>query len=341
MIANNVTAYVVTRDRYDTLSHALLSIVCQKIVPARLIIFDDGEHKDIRGIPVYGHIFSMLQERNIKWEVVFAPHAGQVWSHRKALEMANTEFLWRVDDDNYAEADVLGLLLQAINKSPDIAAVGGLSLVPGTTVTGNFSGNITDIFNEPNMQWKREWSAGQDLEVDHLHNTFLYRRTAGNFPACMLELSRVGHREETIFTYDMKKRGHRLCVVPKALTWHLRAPHGGIRSESSSEMYAADEKLFINWLGGKEPKKLIVLDNGIGDHYAFKQILGDVKAKYGPLKIACCYPEVFWDDDSELVSIAYVKSLNVDLDAHNVYKYMWDRQWSRPLVDAFKEMYKL
>ena len=47
-----------------------------------------------------------------------------------------------------------------------------------------------------------------------------------------LNLSRVAHREETLFTYELHKKGYGVYAVSNAVSWHLKNPNGGIRAET-------------------------------------------------------------------------------------------------------------
>lgn len=105
----NVTVDVCTKNRYNsTLPSCLLSIVNQSFLPEKIIIVDDtssSERIDLREISIYKNIFSMFDKKNIKWQVVFGNNQGQVWGHNAVLNMAKTDFIWRIDDD---EVEVTG-----------------------------------------------------------------------------------------------------------------------------------------------------------------------------------------------------------------------------------------
>ena len=70
--------------------------------------------------------------------------------------------------------------------------------------------------------------------MEHLHCSFLYRAGVYDYN---LGLSRVAHREETLFTYGLHKKGYVVMVVPNANSWHLKNPEGGIRAETKKELY--------------------------------------------------------------------------------------------------------
>lgn len=103
---------------------------------------------------------------------------------------------------------------------------------------------------------------------------------------------------------------------------------------TSEEMYAHDEKIFHDWLAfQRSGRKLYCLDNGLGDHYMFRQVITPEKDAI----IACCYPDVF--PEYEKISIAQAKAMT-DIEPYNVYKWAGERGWGGTLKEAFVEMYK-
>jgi len=333
---SNVTAIVSTKDRYFTsLPNLLISIALQTVKPDRMIIYDDGEQKDLRIEPLYKNIFMLFDSVGIEWEVKFGKKMGQVFNHQSSIEDVKTEWIWRLDDDNVAEADCLEMLLK--NIETNVGAVGGLVLDPKLNQKENSlaSNDIEDIFLGLNIQWFK-WKGIK--EVDHLYSTFIYRKEAAKHGFCM-DLSKVGHREETMFTYEMKRAGWKLVVDSSAVTWHLRNDNGGIRSNTNASMWQHDEEIFRKKLQEWNVKprniKLIVLDSGIGDHLVFKKALKVIKEKHKDIVLAVCYPEIFKDDkDLILISIEEAKQLT-NIDDHNIYKWMDLRNWKDSLEEAY------
>lgn len=85
---------------------------------------------------------------------------------------------------------------------------------------------------------------------------------------------------------------------------------------------------------------MVVLDCGLGDHWAFKNILPELKKKHDKIIIAACFPDVFWDDPSiTLISIADAKRMYGDITPFQVYKHLWESKKKMHLVDAFKKLY--
>ena len=314
---------ICTRGRYDTtLPLAIQAVVNQTKQIDKLIIYDDNdEPKDLRENQIYKHLFESLNYKGIQWEWVYALRKGQHYSHQMANE-SGYEFVWRVDDDCRPEQNVLENLLS--HMTPTVGAVGGSILTPPYAPVTNATGRIEDIYTEPNLQWDM---IKEVKSVDHLHCSFLYRAGIHDYN---LNLSRVAHREETLFTYGLKQLGYDVLVVPDAVTWHMKYNNGGIRSDNR-ELFEYDEKIFRNTIGFKD-QTVVVLDNGIGDHIVFKHVLPLLK---NPV-VFSCYPEVIPGR-----SIQEARDMFGSLDQWNIYKKMDEWHWTDSLESAFRKMYKV
>ncbi len=351
MPKSGVTASISTKDRYfSTLPLAIAGVLAQTVLPEKFYLFDDGEHKDIRGITPYNNLLRLLSYKGVDWEVVWAPRLGQVRNHQDALDRAKTEFVWRLDDDNIPEPRTLETLLE-VAKDPSVGAVGGLVLFPVgmSPRPPGLTSRMEDIFHPMgNLQW-HTWD-GPNEEVDHLYSTFLYRmeagRKAGGYPK---DLSPIGHHEETTFSYSIKRAGYKLLVTPKATTWHLRDDQGGIRAYKDANLWAEDSRKFLgrlkDWGVTLRRFEVAVLDNGIGDHIVFKKVvLPELRKKHAGkhLVVAACYPEVFaMEKDLTLVSIADAKAAFGNIDKWNVYAWAASNGWKGPLEGAFRKIYGL
>jgi len=347
---SGVTAVIPTKDRYkSTLPLAITSVANQTYRVRKIIVVDDSPNPvNLSQDSLYRYIFRMLQHKKIDIWIEFGIHRGQSFSHQRGMELAETEWIWRLDDDNVAEPDCLENLIKAAEDDPDIAACGGLvldptNLLPWLPVIA--SNKIEDWALSLNVQWFRKGHKGI-MDVDHIYSSFIYRKILGlevGFPA---DLSPVSHTEETQFSYGLKRNGWRVIIQPEAVTWHYRCPEGGIRSYSDGSLWAQDSMKINNKLKqwGVELNKyqFIVLDNGLGDHICFRSILPEIREKYPGhiIVISCCYPEVFEDDkDIRIITIADAQIMGKRMDDYNLYKFMWDRNWKRSLADAFREMY--
>ena len=182
---------------------------------------------------------------------------------------------------------------------------------------------IDNIDKEPNIQWNK---IERHKEVEHLHCSFLYRAGVADYN---LGLSRVAHREETLFTYSLHQKGYTILAVPNAVTWHMKNPEGGIRSETKKEMYQHDEQIFRNILQYRG-KTIVVLNCGLGDHIVFSHVLPSIPNA----EVFSCYTQVVSGR-----SIAEAIQLFGDLDQWNIYKKMDQWKWKGNLEDAYRKMY--
>jgi len=318
-----VLCSVATRGRYfTTLPLVLNAIINQTKSPDKLIVFDDNdEPQDMRKEFIYQYFFQMLEHKGIEWEWQYADKKGQHHIHQRT-NMMGYDWIWRVDDDAVPEPNVLETLYSHIGEF--VGAVGGSVLTPPYLPnTGSVTGTIDQINNEPNIQWGKIERVKQ---VEHLHCTFLYRAGVHDYNT---GLSRVAHREETLFTYGLHRKGYQVIVVPNAVTWHLKNPQGGIRSETKQEMYEYDEQIFQNVLKYKD-HTVVVLNCGLGDHIVFSHILPAIR---NPL-VFTCYPEVIPGK-----SIAEAFKLFGDIEPYNIYKKMDQWKWKNSLEDAYRKMY--
>jgi GT2 family glycosyltransferase len=323
-----ILAFVPTKNRYNILSNCLQAIAMQTLSPDKVLIYDDGEHKDLREDPIYSHIFRLFGVKNIQWEVIFGNGHGQHHGHQ-IVNSFNFTYVWRIDDDAIPEPDVLAKLVGYMAK--EIGAVGGAVFEPGNSQSGG-SGKLEDIFHKPNLQWNPD---GKVYEVEHLYSSFLYKPKIVSYN---LELSPVAHREETLFSHELKEKGYKLIVDTSIKTYHFRQPTGGIRSHTSEDFYTHDDQLFARQME-TWGYKIISLDVGIGDHFVFLNILPDLMKKYKHLIIGCCYPEVFKDykDVITILPLAITQKLTDD----HVYKFMWDKNWKSSILNAYKLMFEV
>ena len=319
----SVLCSIATRGRYQTtLPLALNAIINQTKLPDKLVIFDDNdEPEDVRNNNIYQHLFSIMDYKGIKWEWVYAAKKGQHHIHQSANRM-RYDWVWRVDDDAIPEPNVLEELYSWIND--DVGAIGGAILtLPVNPDTSKNTGKIEDIDKEPNIQWAE---IKKLKEVEHLHCSFLYRAGVHDYN---LGLSRVAHREETLFTYGLYLKGYTILAAPHANTWHLKNPQGGIRSESNQQLYHHDELIFRNTLAYKD-KKIVVLNVGMGDHIVFKNVLKDITNA----EVFTCFPDIVPGRP-----ISEAMSLFGDIDQWSIYKKMAEWNWTDSLEKAFRKLY--
>jgi len=320
---SRVLCSVATRGRYfTTLPLVLNAIINQSKRVDKLVIFDDNdEPQDMRKEMIYNYFFQMLDVKGIAWEWLYADKKGQHHIHQRANTMGY-DWVWRCDDDAIPEPNVLETLYSHVGAF--IGAVGGSVLTPPYMPdTSSVTGLIDNIDSEPNIQWG---TINDSKPVEHLHCTFLYRAGVVDYN---LGLSRVAHREETLFTYGLKQKGYQILAVPNAVTWHMKNPEGGIRSETRKEMYDHDEQIFRNILEYRS-KTVVVLNCGLGDHIVFNHVLPSIPNA----EVFTCYPEVVPGR-----SIAEAMQLFGDVECYNIYKKMDSWKWKDSLEGAYRKLY--
>lgn len=320
----SILCSISTRGRYfTTLPLAIQAVMNQTRKVDKFVIFDDNDdQQDLRENLVYKNLFHIMDAKGIAWEWIYARKQGQHYNHQLANKMGY-DWVWRVDDDVIPDPNVLENLCSYI--ADDVGAIGGSILTPPLEYEMfESTGKIENLDSEINIQWKS--SLDKVYEVDHLHCSFLYRAGVHDYN---LNLSRMAHREETLFTYGLQQLGYKILVVPNTKTWHMRYPEGGIRSDDDPVPFANDEMIFRNLVSIKDQTP-VVLDCGMGDHIVFKRVLKDIK---NPV-IYSCYPDIIPGK-----SIAEANAFFGNIDQFNIYAKMDEWNWTGSLEDAFRKMY--
>jgi Glycosyl transferase family 2 len=323
MTNNKILCSISTKNRYfTTLPLAISAVVNQTRLPDKLVIFDDNdEPKDMRQENVYANLFQIMDLKGLHWEWLWAGKKGQHHNHQRSNTMGY-DWVWRVDDDTIPEPNVLENLAKYCDDA--VGAVGGTVCTPSWNLEPvEATGLIKNIYSEPNIQW---FPIKQVKQVEHLHCTFLYRAGVADYN---LGLSRVAHREETLFTWELHRRGYKILVIPDATTYHLKSPSGGIRDSNLVELFDRDEKIFQNTIG-MQYQTIVVLNNGMGDHIMFKPVLRDIK---NPV-VFSCYPEIIPGR-----SIQEAKDLFGDIEQWNIYRKMDQWRWTSSVESAFRKLY--
>jgi GT2 family glycosyltransferase len=329
--AKQVLCAIPTKGRYfTTLPLAIASVLSQTVKPDKLVIYDDGEHKDLREFPTYQYFFKNLDAVGIKWEVSFTPGIGQHHAHQKANTSDDYKFVWRLDDDTIAEPNVLEKLLS--HMKDDVGAVAGSVVTPGGEAKEQAFGiKLLDVNRLPNIQWAR----GEGLyEVEHLYSSFLYRTNIVDY--CM-ELSHVAHREETIFTHRLFRARYKLLVDRSAVTWHYRNPEGGIRTQKDPAPWQHDEEIFRKELA-KWGYKFVALSHGLGDHLCFSNIIPELLKRCEKLVLFCVFGEAFEGINNVIVR-PLQEAASFGCKEAGIYEYMTKYNWKRSMLKAYEKLY--
>lgn len=346
----DVTCTISTKNRTNTtLLLTIESIMLQHVKPDKLIIYDDNDNPDdLRKKPEFLAMFHLLNKAGIDWVVLFGDKKGQVANHHRALTHdVKTKYIWRVDDDQIAEPNVLEELLKEMNEIT--GAVGcqvwfaNYPAMPAPKYAKNsFKSKLTF---QP-QEWYKIPGV-KPVEAEHLYSTFLFnRRYAVNSGGYNIDTTVVGHREETILTHRMYRAGFKLKITPKAVVHHLHQPNGGIRSYTDGALWAQDDAVFQRimskeWGYGPElpEDNIIILNNGLGDHYSFRKVMPKILEKNPGVIIAACYPEAFDGLTENIIGLHETSGVYNDHSKWDIYKWCVDNKWKGTFTGAIERMY--
>lgn len=90
-----VTAEISTRDRYHTLALTVSAIINQTVKPQRLVIYDDGEQRNLNELSPFSSLFPLAAHLGISVMFYSTERKGQVANHQHALDAAETDLIWR------------------------------------------------------------------------------------------------------------------------------------------------------------------------------------------------------------------------------------------------------
>ena len=340
----HVTVDICTKDRYlTTLPQTLISVATQTRKPDYIVIYDDSANPiDIGANENLMYIFKLFDTKGIKWRHVWGKKLGQHFGHHMVQEEA-TEFIWRIDDDEVAEPNVLATLLSNFFEDGDetedqimnIGAVGGLVLMPGASTEEPRQNTIIDAMANKNYncQWHFWKHPKPTMPVEHIYSSYLYRKGIQKYNT---DLSPVAHREETLHSYGIFKAGYKLIIDSRAVTWHFRSGTGGIRTGKQEDWFR-DEITFHEVMNEYSGKLVAYLDSGMGDHVVFKTaVLPAIKKKYSDVTLAVCYPELF--PGEKTISIAEGRN-HCNPERHNICRWMEINNWRDEMKYAYAAMY--
>jgi Glycosyl transferase family 2 len=332
----HVTVDCCTKDRYlTTLPLTLISIANQTRKPDFVMVYDDSSNPiDIGANETLRYCFQLFDSKGIRWRHVWGQKRGQHIGHQ-FIQSQSEEYVWRIDDDEVAEPDVLQKLMSQFDPAGKIGAVGGLVVIPGAGLDFCKPNKIADAMQNKsyNCQWHFWKGAEKIVQVEHLYSSYVYRKGLMDYET---SLSPVAHREETLHSYGIFKKGYRLIVMGDATTWHLRASTGGIRTGQQSD-WERDEIAFHEIMREYDGEVVCFLDSGKGDHLVFKTaVLPKIREKYKKVTLAVCWPDIF--PEEKCISLTEGAKI-CSPERHNISKWMIDHDWKDELKYAYAGLY--
>ena len=231
---------ITTKDRWVDLLVCLQSILVSTLVPDILGIWVDGEPIPKEMEQNYQYMLHSLARLGCVTNFFQGLHRGMSRNQEAGRQVMPCDLIFRIDDDETVYPDTIATLFEMF-KDPKMGAVGGLIINPinVTQMDPEASIKIEDVLlYKPNRQWF--FHTGDPYESDHLHSTYMYRKNI-DVPYCD-KLSKKCFRDETIHTYQIKKKGYKVMIVPAAITEHRERNSGGYRDKELMENAVAECK---------------------------------------------------------------------------------------------------
>lgn len=247
-----ISISLTTMDRYGTtLPMCLMSILNQSHLPHTVMVADDSVNKKFYEYDIIKNILKLFKLKGINFEYYHGKSMGQVHAQNILLNKCKTEFLFKIDDDNILESNVLNVLYNTIKQSDNIGAVSGLIFSSNLDINRKSEESIVynkieNIFSHFNIQMCGKQS-NEIKECQHLYSNYLFRKNiVQSYP---LEFSPAGHREDTVFSHEIYRKGYRLFVNPNCITWHIHT-QGGNKKHNFDDVVKNEEnfiKLMERW----------------------------------------------------------------------------------------------
>lgn len=240
-------------DRPGMLWKTMNSLANQTMLDFEVVIVDDGT-VDSREDERIGRAINILRAVGIP--VNYAKNSTQVGLARSrniARDMSRTDIVIKLDDDHYCDSDFVKQLVSSYAGRPKAGCIGSLFplIHDGIGVTEHCPQRFGVLTDKWENQQLRLYAADSPTLVpaDTVRGIMAYRRV----PDIRHDerLSKISHREDTIFSIEYLRKGYFNFVNTRAVAYHLYAKKGGCRSftaEEAAKQREADEKLYRAFL---------------------------------------------------------------------------------------------
>lgn len=268
----DITILLATCDRYETtLPLCLSSIINQSLLPKKIVLVDDSKFKKFYEYQTLKNILTLCKIKNIEFEYLHGPSKGATHALQIGLEHINDGWVFKTDDDNILEYNVLEIFVN--NISDKIGAMSGI-IVDKTmhdyfikspdkipTQENGYYNKIENIYAEFNIQMVQNQS-DEIKKVEHIYSNYFFKRELADDYS--LELSPSSHREETIFTYNIFRKGYDLLIIPQIKIYHLYYDQNSGNRQYGNNYVRKNELFFIEKLKewGIVPDILDIKDDG-------------------------------------------------------------------------------
>jgi len=178
---------------------------------------------------------------------------GLAGSRNIARDVARSDVIIKIDDDHYCDSDFVRQLTNSFSGRPKAGCIG--SLFPLVQDGIGIPEHCPQRFGVLTDKWENQqlclYAADSPTIVpaDTVRGIMAYRRV----PTIRHDerLSKISHREDTIFSIQYLRDGYSNFVNTRAIAYHLYAKKGGCRSfgaEEAAKQRAADERIYRAFL---------------------------------------------------------------------------------------------
>lgn len=335
-----LSVVISTCDRPDALIGATMSILNQTRQPDELVVFNDGQYPFS---PYFQMVCQGIDKQYFRVYLKEGEKAGVCRNYHRHLIETDCDLIFRMDDDCvFANVNILENMVkefeQNSNSMVSCSIVNPYQKPPDHNVPYNMMAAL-------NMNF--QWSLQKEREDrhEHLYSSFMFNKNfcvdkGVSYPLC---LGRSSFREETIFSHSYFMAGGKLITLPHTML-HYQSPNGGCRTTNS---YQQDDVHFKNWLETKDKwndKPIFMLTQGVGDCISALWAVDKLKVEGHDFYVLPFNKDIMSLTDTihDVIPIdKYHKKLmgNIPLKA-NVYNYMAKNNWSKPMNEAYYEMFK-
>lgn len=212
-----VTVVIPTYNRKDKLIRCIDSVIANDYKHKYIIVTDDASTDGTHiAIKKYKKRKDFLYLRNKK-ESLLSVTINNALLHSKG------EYIFIVDDDNVLEKDCISNLVSSFKKYKEAGIVGPLALYKSHPNIIMHAGTVKSkfmrraIFLYMNEEWKGQIKEGE--EVEEFANAFMFKRKL-IYEVGMWDLSVPFMGEDGNFEARVRKKGYKIIINPKAVTYH-------------------------------------------------------------------------------------------------------------------------
>ena len=259
---DNITVLLTTCDRYNTtFPLCLLSILNQTRKPNRIVIVDDSLNNKFHENDQIKQLLTLAKYKSVVVDYYFGESKGQVFALQKGFEKIKEGWIFKTDDDNILEPNVLEIFEK--NISDEIGAMSGVIVMDKDAFYRKetdviFSSKIEDIYSHFNTQMIFHQS-NEPKEAEHLYSNYFFKKEyLSSYP---LELQPSSYREDTIVTYTIYNKNYKLYIYPEVKIYHFGTNNGNKKWGIKQNL--KNERIFLQKLKewGVVPNKFKIIED--------------------------------------------------------------------------------